>query len=68
MMHKIVSWISCKLGYHSPDRWFRNAYKDGTDRPHAWCKHCGIHIPLFDYTRKETRYIFGELKMRGQWL
>jgi len=69
MLHDMKAWLSCKLGWHSPDHGFRNAYKDGIGRPHAWCKYCGIHIPLFSFNRKkDTRYLFGEYKIRGQWL
>lgn len=60
---KIIDRILCRLHWHVLDRKEENAYLDGCDRPHAWCKFCYAHIPLFGY--QEKRFLFGRWRRRN---
>ena len=60
---KIIDRIMCWLHWHTPDREEENAYRDGIDRPHAWCKYCYSHVPLFGH--REKRFLWGRWRQRS---
>lgn len=46
----IVDAVLCYFGWHVPNCWYKNAFQDGINRPHA-------HVPLFG-AKKTTIYIW----------
>lgn len=59
---RIIDRIMCWLHWHVQDRKNDDAYLDGINRPHAWCKYCYSHLPLFGH--KEVRFMFGHWRQR----
>lgn len=59
----MVNKILCSMGWHtSKDGYEKNPYQDGVLRPHAWCKYCGKHMPLFAI--RKLKNIFGEKRQK----
>lgn len=52
------------MGWHTPQEgYLENPYKDGINRPHAWCRYCGKHTPLFGI--RKIKIILGKKRQKS---
>ena len=59
----LINKILCFFGWHIPRTYYNNAYRDGINRPHSWCKYCGHHVPLFGLRKRKK--IFGKIRQKN---
>ena len=59
---KIIPKILCLFGYHTPVTWYNNAWRDGANRPHSYCRYCFKSFPMF--IRNNKKMILGKTRFR----